>query len=120
MPVARNRWQRCHQILEWAKSEFPVPPETKLVIKRKIVHEGHECAGLTWRDRGKMKIELSSSILPNLTCARMVLFHEIGHAILFDEGLGMAEGPRVREMAGSVEDAYEHHGFSDAEAFPTE
>lgn len=120
MPKRLNRWQRCRQILAWAKTEFPIPPETELRVAKKLLYKGQECAGLTWRERGKMKIALSSTVLPNLTCARMVLFHEIGHSILYDDGLGMAEGPKVREMAGQVEDAYEHHGFSDAESFPTE
>lgn len=120
MPKARNRWERCNQILAWAKTEFPIPAETRLRVAKKVLYKKQECAGLTYRERGRMYIALSSSALPNEFCATLILMHELGHAWLFDEGLGMEHGPRFRECAGKIEDAWEHHGLSDSETFPVD
>jgi hypothetical protein len=122
MPKARNRWERCRQILAWAKTEFPIPPETELAVAAKIYYRKEECGGLTGRGgpNRSMRIALSSSACPNEFCAVMVLEHEMAHAATYDEGKGILHGPRFHEMHGRIQDAFEHHGISDADTFPTE
>lgn len=122
MPKARNRWQRCNQILAWSKTEFEIPPETLIVVAPKVIYKGDKCAGLTGRGGrgGGMRIALSSSALPNEFCAVLVLLHELAHAELYDEGFGILHGPRYHERAGIIHDAWEHHGISDSDNFPTE
>lgn len=122
MPVARNRWERCRQVLAWAKSEFPIPPETRIVVVPKIMFEGRECAGLTGRGgrNGGMVITLSSRVILNEFCAVMVLEHEIAHTVTYDEGKGILHGPSFHRVHGMIQDAFEHHGVSEADTFPTE
>jgi len=122
MPQARNRWERCRQILECSKTEFPVPPETELIVVPRIVYRGDECGGLTARGgrNGGMRITLSSSACLNEFCAVMVLEHELAHAATYDEGRGILHGPSFHAVHGQIQDAFEHHGISDSDTYPTE
>ncbi len=71
--------------------------------------------------RGKgMVIALSSRVLLNEFCAVMVLEHEMAHAITFDEGKGILHGPSFHRVHGLIQDAFEHHGISEADTFPVD
>lgn len=105
--------------MAWAKTEFPIPEETKIIVLPKIMYKGVECAGLAARGgRGdQMVVTLSRSVLLNRTAAIWCLFHELAHTILYDEGLGVLHGPRFHEVQGDLNDRWEHHGELDSLSF---
>lgn len=115
----KSKWDRCRQILAWAKTEFPIPEDTEIRTAPRIFYEGDECQGLTGRDHedGPMVIWLSERLNPMTHVAIDTLLHEMAHAELWDSGLGIQHGRKFHRHAGDIYDAWEHHGKSDSLQF---
>lgn len=115
-----NRFERAEQVLRWLKTEFPIPAETRMELRSRIIYEGEECLGLTGEDSRGLVIFLSER--QNRTKAQMIetLIHEAAHAELYYEGLGIMHGDRYWRHFGRMMDAYEHHGKMDSQAFGEE
>lgn len=120
MPKATNRFERAVQVLRWLKSEFPLERVKRLEWVDDLRDEDEEqlCGRVV--ERGSdLVILLSRKSCPNVQSTVETLIHEAAHAHaeLWDKGLGFYHGDQFWIRYGRMQDAYDHHGWSDSKSF---
>ena len=120
MPIAKNRFERAVQVLRWLKSEFPLARVKRLEWVDDLRDEdGDELCGRVVERGRDLVILLSRRSCPTTQSTVETVIHEAAHAHaeLWDEGLGFYHGDAFWIRYGRMQDAYEHHGWSDSRAF---
>lgn len=113
---ARNRWERCVQVLRWLKEEFELP-ELRFEVVETI---GEDDLGEMEEVDGRLVIRVSSKMCRSVNEAIETTIHEAAHAKLYHRGLGHFHGPSFRKIDGQMRDAFDHHGHHDSRAFSCE
>lgn len=113
-----TRFQRATQVARWAMTEFKIPQDLRLELKLRIFYQNEECWGLTYPVNGRMTIFLSDKMNPRTCDMVETVIHELTHAELYDQGLGIQHGPKFWKHYGRQRDAFDHHGKLDSLAFP--
>ena len=120
MAKARNRRDRCIQILSWLKEEFDLPACRFEWMESIDWYEGkgEMTLGQTLEVRGNLTIQISEAGCRTKSQAIETTIHEAAHVKLWEEGTGFLHGDKFWRCYGRMADAYEHHGFMDSQALP--
>lgn len=120
MPRARNRYERCRQVLRWILAEWPAGRRVQLDFAKKL-EDG--IAGECYRERRTIVIRL----LDQRCCRCLIdtLIHEAAHAILWPVSLAELRvehhGPEFWALYGQITDRFDHdHGAEQSMDYPTE
>ena len=119
MPKARNRRDRCIQVMRWLKEEFDLPA-CRFEWMETIEWEegkGEQTFGQTLEVRGKLTIQISQAGCRTYSQALETTIHEAAHVALWNEGLGLRHGDKFWRVYGRMMDAYEHHGSLDSRTY---
>lgn len=119
---ARNRFERCVQVLRWAIEEFEVEEGTLRLewvsMLSPCKRTGREqLYGETTEGRGKIIIRLSARSCATRSQAVETLLHEFAHALMWSTGRGLLHGPEFWQVFGRISDAYDHHGHEDSKSY---
>lgn len=120
MPKARNRYDRCAQILQWLKSEFPLERLQGIEWKAELMNGNEPCHGWVEERGDKLVICVSKKLCRTKAEAIETVIHEAAHASLWKDGLGYFHGDKFWIRYGRMADAYEHHGWSDSKSYEVE
>lgn len=120
---ARNRYERCVQVLRWLNEEFELAEEGALRFEWKTNLEPNKKTGkdsiygITFERGGRLVIALSSQSCRTHAQAVETLIHEAAHVKLWDTGRGLLHGPEFWKVFGEMMDAFEHHGYEDSKGY---
>lgn len=117
MPKARNRYDRSVQVLRWLKTEFPLERLKRIEWKPELKDGKDDCHGWVVERGDDLIIQLSDSLCRTRSQSIETVIHEAAHASLWDAGLGYFHGDKFWIRYGRMQDAYDHHGWSDSQSF---
>lgn len=120
---ARNRFERCIQILRWLNEEFDIYEQGALRVEwvdrvQPCKRTGRdEVYGMVTERGGKLIMLLSER--NNRTAAQAIdtMIHEAAHVALWDTGRGLLHGDEFWRVYGRMQDAYDHHGWQDSKSY---
>ena len=130
MRKARNRFERCRQVLGWLESNWPAGRNVELIWVKTVedVDEDtgkvHQCHGQTYREGRAMVIELSLKKCRDWDTSTKTLMHEFAHVVQW--GMAAVELDERTEhhpiwfyaLLGEIENAWDHdHGHEAANEF---
>lgn len=118
MPKARNRFQRCSQVLRWMEDKWPCGRKVNLVWKKEVIDEedGAQLFGQTYRKDRHLVIELSERKNRDWITSLSTLRHEYVHCVLW--GVASVEHSdkishhpnHFYSLLGEIENTFEHLG----------
>lgn len=116
---ARTRHDRAVQVLRWLKETFPAKRLKRIEWKDKLIDpsDGKECHGWVAERGDDLIIQLSDKLCRTKSQTIETVIHEYAHAYLYDAGLGYFHGDKYWKWYGRMQDAYDHHGWSDSQSF---
>ena len=126
MPKAKTRHERSVQVLRWLKSEFKMERLKRLewiddcMNEPDIDDEEDKIYGRVIERGDDLVIILCDRCCTTKAITVETVIHEAAHAYLWDAGLGYFHGDRYWKRYGRMQDAYDHHGWSDSRSFEFE
>lgn len=121
MPRARNRFERCRQVLRWLESEYPCGRKISIRWHPELRDKTGEWDAHTVRNGRALEIHMSSRKCPTWTTAVDTLIHEYAHALLW--GVSQQESsdesthhpPEFWAAYGRISDRFHHdHGAEES------
>ena len=127
MPRARNRYDRCAQVLRWLAKNWPLGRSVELrwvdvLTDYETGKKDKTLEGQTYREGTRIVIELRRQRCPN--CLRATLWHEYGHAYLW--GVAVEEFDREHHpghfytLLGEIEELWNEIGHEEANEYEVE
>lgn len=119
---ARNRYERCVQVLRWLMEEFEIEDGTLRLEWCNLLAPDRETGketvyGLTTEAKDRIVIRLSERGCRTTALAVETLIHETAHAYLWETGRGLLHGPEFWQILGRMSDAFDHHGHEDSKHY---
>lgn len=116
--VAANRFERAVQILRWLRDEFPLERLKRIEWQNELIDDdGCVCHGWVVERGDDLVIQLSEKECRSRSVTIETVIHEAAHASLWDDGLGYFHGDKFWIRYGRMQDAYDHHGWSDSQSY---
>ena len=119
---AKNRFERCVQVLRWLNEEFDLFEDGSLrfefVDMIEATPQGKDALeGCVFEHRGKLVVQISARTCRTTSHAIAVLIPEAAHIALWSTGRGLLHGDEFWRTYGRMADAYDHHGCQDSKTY---
>ena len=116
MPRARNRFQRCEQVLAWLVAEYPCGRPVSIEWKPQLKDKTGEWMAHTVRRGRALEIHMSRRMLRTWMESVDTLLHEYAHAVLWGvagqetDDTGRHHPPAFWAQYGEISDRWNHEG----------